>query len=206
MWVRIRGYGMWPARVCKEDEANDAVRSAKRGSQILLHTFGDHHYVWSNRSALRPFGDVSPPCTSFAKLAAVDEATAVARALGLTIPARKVTKPQPTNQWECGRCTLLNNRMARVCNACGTESSDAVLWACANCTLRNKPSARECSVCGAPRGSRLEQVEPSAAHTRQTVHPRFFFMEQMLALLKICAKSAHSLDGSPYGVITNFLR
>lgn len=54
--------------------------------------------------------------------------------------------------WECSVCTLLNQPLAPICEACGTQKPKAVgskfkTWSCKYCTLENSIKLEKCSAC-----------------------------------------------------------
>ncbi|KAK7387161.1 hypothetical protein VNO78_27713 [Psophocarpus tetragonolobus] len=54
--------------------------------------------------------------------------------------------------WECTMCTLLNKRLAPICELCGTQQPKDVstkynTWSCKFCTLENNVKLEKCSVC-----------------------------------------------------------
>ena len=54
------------------------------------------------------------------------------------------------NSWSCLKCTLINQKDAKVCKVC--EASKPVeddFWSCFKCTLINKKDAKVCNVCEA---------------------------------------------------------
>lgn len=55
--------------------------------------------------------------------------------------------------WQCNSCTLLNQALALVCEACGSirDKSDTTrmrIWACKFCTLNNDVRVDRCLACG----------------------------------------------------------
>ncbi|KAK7302320.1 hypothetical protein RJT34_13206 [Clitoria ternatea] len=54
--------------------------------------------------------------------------------------------------WECTICTLLNKRLAPICELCGTQQPKDVTtkhntWSCKFCTLENNVKLDKCSAC-----------------------------------------------------------
>ncbi|XP_028552357.1 DNA-dependent metalloprotease WSS1 isoform X1 [Dendrobium catenatum] len=54
--------------------------------------------------------------------------------------------------WECNVCTLLNQPLAPICEACGTQmpkplQSNYKIWSCKFCTLENSIKLDKCSAC-----------------------------------------------------------
>ncbi|XP_020108420.1 DNA-dependent metalloprotease WSS1 [Ananas comosus] len=55
--------------------------------------------------------------------------------------------------WECSVCTLLNQPLSPICEACGTAKPKAAgskfkMWSCKFCTLENSIKVDKCSACG----------------------------------------------------------
>ncbi|KAL8466468.1 hypothetical protein ACS0TY_035522 [Phlomoides rotata] len=56
--------------------------------------------------------------------------------------------------WKCDTCTLLNQELAVVCEACGTVKSKVIgdkklkVWCCKFCTLDNSNEIERCMACG----------------------------------------------------------
>ncbi|KAI4355880.1 hypothetical protein L6164_004609 [Bauhinia variegata] len=55
-------------------------------------------------------------------------------------------------KWQCNTCTLLNQSLALVCEACGTEKQKGIakykIWSCKFCTLDNGVEQDRCLACG----------------------------------------------------------
>eukprot|EP01018_Ginkgo_biloba_P002203 Gb_36327 [translate_table: standard] len=51
--------------------------------------------------------------------------------------------------WNCGACTLTNQPLALVCEACGSEKPKEKykIWSCKACTLQNPVTLEKCSMC-----------------------------------------------------------
>ncbi|XP_077238277.1 DNA-dependent metalloprotease WSS1-like [Tasmannia lanceolata] len=54
--------------------------------------------------------------------------------------------------WECGVCTLFNEPLAPICEACGIQKPKDVatkskIWSCRFCTLENSIKLEKCSAC-----------------------------------------------------------
>lgn len=56
--------------------------------------------------------------------------------------------------WQCVSCTLLNQQLALICEACGTPKSKSngdkklKVWSCKFCTLDNSTEMERCMACG----------------------------------------------------------
>ncbi|XP_044496070.1 DNA-dependent metalloprotease WSS1-like [Mangifera indica] len=54
--------------------------------------------------------------------------------------------------WQCLTCTLLNQPLALICEACGSQKnkgdSKLKLWSCKFCTLENSNESERCLACG----------------------------------------------------------
>ncbi|KAK3169098.1 hypothetical protein Dsin_013119 [Dipteronia sinensis] len=54
--------------------------------------------------------------------------------------------------WQCKTCTLLNKKLALVCEACGSQKHKSVaklkVWSCKFCTLENSSESERCLACG----------------------------------------------------------
>ncbi|WCJ28514.1 zinc ion binding [Euphorbia peplus] len=54
--------------------------------------------------------------------------------------------------WQCDKCTLLNNALLPVCEACGTQRGENIdeskVWSCKFCTLDNNSKVERCIACG----------------------------------------------------------
>ncbi|WOG89420.1 hypothetical protein DCAR_0208658 [Daucus carota subsp. sativus] len=56
--------------------------------------------------------------------------------------------------WQCGVCTLSNQSLALLCEACGTAKHESRatkkqnLWSCKFCTLNNSTQVEKCLACG----------------------------------------------------------
>ncbi|KAK1276014.1 hypothetical protein QJS04_geneDACA003974 [Acorus gramineus] len=54
--------------------------------------------------------------------------------------------------WQCNVCTLINQALAPICEACGTQKPRSVdskfkIWSCKFCTLENSVNLDRCSAC-----------------------------------------------------------
>ncbi|KAG4923792.1 DNA-dependent metalloprotease WSS1 [Glycine soja] len=59
---------------------------------------------------------------------------------------------EESGMWECTMCTLLNKRLAPICELCGTQqpkdfSTKCNTWSCKFCTLENNVKLEKCSAC-----------------------------------------------------------
>ncbi|KAL9319902.1 hypothetical protein ACSQ67_011741 [Phaseolus vulgaris] len=57
-----------------------------------------------------------------------------------------------SGMWECTMCTLLNKKLAPICELCGTHQPKDVstkynTWSCKFCTLENNVKLEKCSAC-----------------------------------------------------------
>ncbi|XP_071731977.1 DNA-dependent metalloprotease WSS1-like [Rutidosis leptorrhynchoides] len=72
---------------------------------------------------------------------------------------------EPKPSWQCGICTLLNQPLALICEACGTQRieekvmktataantntiTNTKMWSCKFCTLQNSVTTERCVACG----------------------------------------------------------
>ncbi|KAK7820244.1 hypothetical protein CFP56_039023 [Quercus suber] len=84
-------------------------------------------------SSLGPFDGVSTRTSSMASM-----------------PGQGTVDGQAT--WKCNTCTLLNQPLALICEACGTpklkETANFKVWSCKFCTLDNSVNLERCLACG----------------------------------------------------------
>ncbi|CAK7325099.1 unnamed protein product [Dovyalis caffra] len=70
--------------------------------------------------------------------------------LGTSMSGKEAIGDHPT--WQCKTCTLLNQPMALICEACGTRRHKEVakfkVWSCKFCTLDNSVELDRCIACG----------------------------------------------------------
>ncbi|XXG51683.1 hypothetical protein AAC387_Pa03g0199 [Persea americana] len=76
-----------------------------------------------------------------------------ASTLGLILNHSAQNNRKDKATWECSVCTLLNEPLAPICEACGTEKPKDVatkfkIWSCKFCTLENDIKLDKCSACG----------------------------------------------------------
>ncbi|WVY95151.1 hypothetical protein V8G54_034239 [Vigna mungo] len=72
-----------------------------------------------------------------------------------------------SGMWECTMCTLLNNKLAPICELCGTHQPKDVgtkynTWSCKFCTLENSVKLDKCTACDQWRYSRGPPVSTLA--------------------------------------------
>ncbi|EEF39356.1 conserved hypothetical protein [Ricinus communis] len=72
-----------------------------------------------------------------------------------TSPRGQTTGQKPVDdhpQWQCHMCTLLNQPLVLICEACGPERSKSIanfkVWSCKFCTLENSVELERCIACG----------------------------------------------------------
>ena len=54
-WLKLKGFPRWPAKVCDPKDGGKEVQSERKANKVLLHSFGDHMYIWASQDALAPF-------------------------------------------------------------------------------------------------------------------------------------------------------
>lgn len=58
------------------------------------------------------------------------------------------------SMWQCGKCTLSNQSLALICEACGNAKHESRamkkqnVWSCKFCTLNNSTEVEKCLACG----------------------------------------------------------
>ncbi|KAJ7962707.1 DNA-dependent metalloprotease WSS1-like [Quillaja saponaria] len=65
-------------------------------------------------------------------------------------PAKEILKDG--ENWQCKTCTLLNQSLEPICEACGTQKQEDTakfkIWTCKFCTLHNSVELDKCLACG----------------------------------------------------------
>ena len=87
-WLKLKGFPRWPAKVCDPKDGGKEVQSERKANKVLLHSFGDHMYIWASQDALAPFEIADGEAAQ--KKASGKLKAALAQALGVPPP-----QPQP---------------------------------------------------------------------------------------------------------------
>ena len=103
-WLKLKGFPRWPAKVCDPKDGGKEVQSERKANKVLLHSFGDHMYIWASQDALAPFeiadGEAAQKKASGKLKAALAQALSARRASAaptatplwcITTPARSNT-------------------------------------------------------------------------------------------------------------------
>lgn len=101
----------------------------------------------SSDSVVAVNGNIERPEGSSTSISSKGIATQISP--GTSMSAREPIHDHPT--WQCNTCTLLNQPMALVCEACGTQRLKDVAkfksWSCKFCTLENSVELDRCMAC-----------------------------------------------------------